>query len=64
MSFKDKILNNQSPWGSPPGGSGGGGSPGSNGHGIIFSTSSVQNNSSGNKTLPNADGGVIVGSVI
>ena len=20
MSFKDKILNNQSPWGSPPGG--------------------------------------------
>ena len=43
---------------------GGGGSPGSNGHGIIFSSSSVQNNSSGNKTLPNADGGVIVGSVI
>ena len=24
MSFKDKILNNQSPWGSPPGGSGNG----------------------------------------
>ena len=22
MSFKDKILNNQSPWGSPPGGGG------------------------------------------
>ena len=23
MSFKDKILNNQSPWGTPPGGDGG-----------------------------------------
>ena len=22
MSFKDKVLNNQSPWGSPPGGEG------------------------------------------
>ena len=42
---------------------GGGGSPGSNGHGIIFSSSSVQNNSSGNKTLSGADGGVIVGGV-
>ena len=28
MSFKDKILNNQSPWGSPPGGDGGRGSSG------------------------------------
>ena len=42
---------------------GGGGSPGSNGHGIIFSSSSVQNNSSGDKTLASADGGVIVGGV-
>jgi len=40
-----------------------GGSPGSNGHGIIFSSSSVQSNSSGNKTLGSADGGVIVGGV-
>ena len=31
MSFKDKILKNQSPWGSPPGG--GGGMPGGNGSG-------------------------------
>jgi len=29
MSFKDKILNNQSPWGTPPGG----GSPSGNGSG-------------------------------
>ena len=42
---------------------GGGGSPGSNGHGIIFSSSSVQSNSSGDKTLAGADGGVIVGGV-
>ena len=42
---------------------GGGGSPGSNGHGIIFSSSSVQSNSSGNKTLSGSDGGVIVGGV-
>ena len=42
---------------------GGGGSPGDNGHGIIFSSSSVQSNSSGNKTLGSADGGVIVGGV-
>ena len=42
---------------------GGGGSPGSNGHGIIFSSNSVQNNSSGNKTLSGSDGGVIVGGV-
>ena len=32
MSFKDKILKNQSPWGAPPGG-GGQGSPGGNGSG-------------------------------
>jgi membrane protease subunit HflK len=31
MSFKDKILKNQSPWGAPPGG--GGRSPGGNGSG-------------------------------
>ena len=42
---------------------GGGGSRGSNGHGIIFSSSSVQSNSSGNKTLSGSDGGVIVGGV-
>ena len=33
MSFKDNILNNQSPWGAPPGGDGGRGSPGGNGSG-------------------------------
>ena len=34
MSFKDKILKNQSPWGSPPsGGEGGGRAPGGNGSG-------------------------------
>ena len=33
MSFKDKILNNQSPWGSPPGGDGGRSSPGGDGSG-------------------------------
>ena len=34
MSFKDKILNNQSPWGSPPpGGDGGRGSSDGNGSG-------------------------------
>ena len=32
MSFKDKILNNESPWGSPPGG-GGRSAPGGNGSG-------------------------------
>jgi len=42
---------------------GGGGSAGDNGHGIIFSSSSVQNNSSGNKTLSSGNGGVIVGGV-
>ena len=33
MSFKDKILNNQSPWGTPPGGDGDRGSPSGNGSG-------------------------------
>ena len=33
MSFKDKILYNQSPWGAPPGGDGGRGSSGGNGSG-------------------------------
>ena len=33
MSFKDKILKNQSPWGTPPGGDGGRGSPVGNGSG-------------------------------
>ena len=33
MSFKDKILKNQSPWGSPPGGGSGRGSQGGNGSG-------------------------------
>ena len=42
---------------------GGGGAPGTNGHGIIFSSNSVQSNSSGDKTLSSADGGVIVGGV-
>jgi len=42
---------------------GGGGSPGLNGHGIIFSSSSVQSNSSGNKTLSSQNGGVTVGGV-
>ena len=42
---------------------GGGGAPGSNGHGIIFSSNSVQSNSSGDKTLSGSDGGVIVGGV-
>ena len=42
---------------------GAGGSPGSNGHGIIFSSSSVQSNSSGDKTLSSTNGGVIVGGV-
>ena len=32
MSFKDKIFNNQSPWGTPPGGDGGRG-PNNNGSG-------------------------------
>ena len=33
MSFKDKILKNQSPWGAPPGGDGSRNSPGGNGSG-------------------------------
>ena len=43
---------------------GGGGSPGSNGYGLIFSSNSVQSNSTGDKTLASADGGVQVGSVL
>lgn len=41
-----------------------GGSPGTNGYGLIFSSSTVQSNSTGNKTLDSADGGVQVGSVL
>jgi len=48
--------------GSPPRGAGG--SAGSNGYGLIFSSSTVQSNSTGNKTLASADGGVQVGSVL
>ena len=33
MSFKDKILNNQSPWGTPPPGGDGGRGPSGNGSG-------------------------------
>ena len=33
MSFKDKILKNQSPWGTPPGSDEGRGSPSGNGSG-------------------------------
>ena len=33
MSFKDRILNNQSPWGSPPGGGDGGRGTGGGGGG-------------------------------
>ena len=43
---------------------GAGGDPGINGHGIIFSSSTVQSNSSGDKTLASGDGGVQVGSVL
>ena len=42
---------------------GAGGQPGVTGHGIIFSSNSVQNNSSGDKTLSSNNGGVIVGGV-
>ena len=42
---------------------GGGGAAGSNGFGIIFGTSSVQNSSSGDKNIAGADGGVIVGGI-
>ena len=47
--------------GSPNRGAGGQG--GSNGYGIIFSSSSVQSNSSGDKTIPANQGGVIVGGI-
>ena len=43
---------------------GAGGSGGTNGYGLIFSSSTVQSNSTGNKTLASADGGVQVGSVL
>ena len=43
---------------------GAGGQPGYNGYGIVFSSSSIQSNSSGDKTLANADGGVQVGTVL
>ena len=43
---------------------GAGGSSGTNGYGLIFSSSTVQSNSTGNKTLASADGGVQVGSVL
>ena len=42
---------------------GAGGQPGPNGYGIIFSSSSVQSNSSGDKTIPANQGGVIVGGI-
>ena len=42
---------------------GGGGSAGNNGHGIIFSSNTVQSNSTGDKTIPSNEGGVIVGGV-
>ncbi len=42
---------------------GGGGAAGSNGFGIIFGSSSIQNSSSGDKTLSGSDGGVIVGGI-
>ena len=41
-----------------------GGEPGFNGYGIVFSSTSVQTNSTGNKTLDSSDGGVQVGNVI
>tara|TARA_Y100001937_G_C7134252_1_gene339095 strand:+ start:893 stop:2053 length:1161 start_codon:yes stop_codon:yes gene_type:complete len=41
----------------------GGGSAGNNGHGIIFSSNTVQSNSTGDKTIPSNEGGVIVGGV-
>ncbi len=42
---------------------GAGGQPGYNGYGIVFSSNSVRNNSSGDKSVANADGGVHVGGV-
>ena len=47
--------------GSPNRGAGGQG--GSNGYGIIFSSRSVKSNSSGDKTIPANQGGVIVGGI-
>ena len=52
MSFKDKILNNQSPWGTPPGGDGGRGSPGGNGSGSRQDPPSVDAVSYTHLTLP------------
>ena len=40
-----------------------GGDPGQNGFGIVFSSTTVQNNSSGDKTIPANEGGVVVGGV-
>ena len=48
--------------GSPNRGSGG--QPGFSGYGLIFSNSTVQSNSTGDKTLASGDGGVHVGSVL
>ena len=47
-----------------PGNGVGGGQPGTSGYGLIFSSSTVQSNSTGDKTLASADGGVQVGSVL
>ena len=43
---------------------GAGGQPGYNGYGIVFSSNSVQTNSTGNKTVGADNGGVHVGNVI
>ena len=43
---------------------GAGGQPGLNGYGLIFSSTTIKNNSTGDKTLDSADGGVQVGSVL
>ena len=58
----DDLIATGGTAGSPNRGSGG--NPGYNGYGIVFSSNSVQSNSSGNKTLASADGGVNVGNVI
>ena len=42
---------------------GGGGTAGSNGYGIIFSSNSIKNNSTGDKTISSNQGGVVVGGV-
>ena len=42
---------------------GAGGAAGPNGYGIIFGSNSVQSGSSGNKTVPSNQGGVIVGGI-